>query len=46
MSRRQEDERQQRRQFKADDEERALGVAASRLLQQCHLRPRACIRRF
>jgi hypothetical protein len=44
-SRRQEDERQ-RRQLKADDEERALGVAASRLLQQCDLRPRACIRRF
>jgi hypothetical protein len=45
LSRRQDDERQ-RRQFKADDEERALGVAASRLLQQCDLRPRACIRRF
>jgi hypothetical protein len=45
LSRPQEDERQ-RRQFKADDEERALGVAASRLLQQCDLRPRACIRRF
>jgi hypothetical protein len=45
LSRRQEDERQ-RRQFKADDEERALGVAASRLLQQCDLRPRACIRSF
>jgi hypothetical protein len=45
LSRRQEDERQ-RRQFKADDEERALGIAASRLLQQCDLRPRACIRSF
>jgi hypothetical protein len=44
MTGRQDEE--QRRRFKVGEEEQLLSVATSRLLQQCDLRPRACIRHF